>query len=114
MVEVKIARELLPEVDLFPIQELSMLLLLTLVRLHLHIDLVLALFDEPVVVLEVEVDIGGKLLRKPIKCSSEVFLVQFLELDRGRGFLLQCGYRLKATCDASCSSSCSLVCIFDP
>ena len=70
MVELEAARELLPELDLFAVEELRVHQLLALVRLYLHVNLVLRLSDEAIVVLEVEVDFGGELSRELVECLS--------------------------------------------
>ena len=49
--------------------------LFSLRRLDLNIDLVLALFDKPVVILEVKVDFSSKLRSVAIECFAEILNV---------------------------------------
>ena len=70
VVKFQTARELFPELDLLAVQELRVHELLSFRGLDLHINLVLALLDEAIVVLEVEVDFRGELSRERVECLS--------------------------------------------
>ena len=70
VVELEAPRKFLPEFDLFSIEELGVDEFFSFARFHLHIDLVLALLDKPIVVLEVSVDFTGELARKCVESSA--------------------------------------------
>jgi hypothetical protein len=76
MIELLIARELLPELDFFSVQELHMLLLLFLGRFDLHVDFTAGLLDEAIVILEMEVDLGRILARKVVECLLKPVIIE--------------------------------------
>ena len=90
MVRLKAPGELFPEHDLFTVQKLRVKQLLALICLDLNINLVLALPDEPVVVLEVGVYLSCELPCEPIECLPKLFHIELLQLNWRRHLLLLC------------------------
>ena len=75
VVELEAARELLPELNLFSVLKLCVQELFSLRRLDLNVNLILALLDKPVVILEVKVDFSSKLRCVAIECFAEILNV---------------------------------------